>query len=59
MRDYQCFCGMCGKNHSYTLFPDEYRMLAALHGAIQEDGRLSLACDECKPFTLSRGVSHG
>jgi hypothetical protein len=53
MKHYPCFCGMCGKAHMYPLGSDEFRMLATLPGALGQDGRLSMACDECHPFTHS------
>lgn len=53
MKEYPCFCGMCGRDHNYLMHPDEYRDLAGLSGAIRADGRLSLACDECSPLKLS------
>ncbi len=54
MKTYPCFCGMCGKAHMYPLGMDEFRMLATLPGALRQDGRLNMACDECHPLVYSR-----
>lgn len=49
-----CYCGLCDRNHGYYLEPSEFRMLISLPGAMRPDGRLSLACDECRPLEHSK-----
>lgn len=54
MRLVQCFCGMCRTNHTLQMTMDEFRTLMTMPGALQHDGRLCIACDNCYAFKLSK-----
>lgn len=55
MKPRDCFCLACMKPHTIEMDAEEYRSMLVIPGALQDDGRIRMACDSCQPLRYSTG----